>query len=420
VKTNTLKLLVLLIISSYFGAYAKCEEVKITKINFLIERITKKYQPSAELKQLMKLFKDKYKTDPAWVDEYYAKIKDERNKFQAEQQKAKDELSSMGDDAINYILSRYKQASNSRDIIQKMRLLSYINTPVSQQILKDMALGQGIYSKRKNSSAAQLYIKNLKDKRQAIEFLDCSERNVQSKALQGLRGVAIDAVLFEKISPYLNGNDFGLRMTAADAFGKDPNDEFVNQKVEAIIKSIESTLDLPGANIAVSNMIWVGTKKDNLYVNMISALGIMKGADHVLAEKLKGLKDDTRLCVATAMAYRGNASVKNILWEIINDKNSGVLIRSFAVRALPKIATLEDLPKLITLSKQDDLMVVTLGERNMEMRNGKIINEKPNKDWKLIPELEQDYYPTIEREGIKRYPIRDAAKEAIKAISNKI
>lgn len=347
-----------------------------------------------------------------------AAIMDERRRINqrttSEWENVEKQLATMGEVVIEPLVKKYESVEYLYYRPMVIRVIGQLGTTKSQEILKEIALGRGVMGNQTSPDAVRYYIKNLTDKRMAIDFLDSGDRNVISQALSGLNYVSVDMEIFTRVSPFLKSDDFGLRAGAARVFASDPNDTFVSEKVKAIIQSIETANELPNAAEAMdSKFDGIETRKGTVYRYMIEALSEMNDADDALSEIFGKLDGDTKLCVAIAMGSRGHESVKAYLWDAFNHQEFDLPIRTLALRTLGIVGNKTDLPELKKY-ENDTLIQTEWNGAQLLMNHGKIISKNLSKPpW---ADFDMDaVYNDIERSR-KRYPVRESANQAIKMI----
>jgi len=397
-----LPLLSMVILSARFCSAAgpQNDDLHQEKIENLISRINELgyYQePSKEIRN-----------DPNKIKDYWPQQHRKRAKYKAQREKIQAELATMGDDAVDPILRQKGRYGNEFYI----PVLAEIGTPRAMEALRQKTI-QG------NSLAARYYTRKLKDKTKAKGLLDSKDINVQRVALNALRGTAIDSDFLALLNKYLsNSEHLNLQRSAARVIADDPNSTFAEQKVSALIKTIDSVAQLPRA-WEKYQYDWTGCLADIQYRFLTDALVKMKGADAPLrdiSDKVNGL---TRDCVIVARANRGDVSVKPQVYKFIRDPNAMNLIhmRQLAVGSFAHIGDNGDIEFLQDIAKDDSVEIVNLGGPMVELINGQLMFPSDT-----VPDI-QFYSVDTKRWSRARshsmFPIRKKAKKTIQFIEEK-
>lgn len=397
-----LPLLIIIILSARFcgAAQPQNDDLRQEKIENLISRINELgfYQEPPE----------EIRNDPNKLGEYWPEQYKKREKYKPQREKAQSELAAMGDDAIDLILQQTQRYSNTL----YLPVLAEIGTPRAMEVLRQKAIDG-------SSNAARNYTRKLKDKTKAKSLLDSTDINVQNVALNALRGTAIDSDFLALLNKYLSQSKYyNVRRSAARVMADDPNSTYAEQKVSAIIKTIDSVAQLPRA-WEKYQYDWIGSLADIQYQFLTDALAKMKGADEPLrdiTDKVNGL---TRDCVIVARAYRGDASVKPQVYRFLRDPNAVKLIhmRRLAVGSFAHIGDNGDVKFLQDIAKNDSVEIVDIGGPMVELINGQLMFPSDR-----VPDIQ---FYSVDTKGWSRarshsmFPIRSEAKKTIQFIEEK-
>jgi len=394
-----LPLLIIIILSARFcgAAQPQNDDLRQEKIENLISRINELgfyQQPPEEIRN-----------DANKLRKYWPEQSKKRGKYKAQREKAQSELAAMGDDAIDLILQQTQPTSG----IWYIPVLAEIGTPRAMEVLRQKAMDG-------SSNAARSYTRKLKDKTRAKSLLDSTGINVQRVALNALRGTAIDSDFLALLNKYLLDPKFPLRKNAVRVMADDPNSTYAEQKVSAIIKTIDSVAQLPRA---WEKYQYVGSLADIQYQFLTDALAKMKGADEPLREITDKVNGLTRDCVIVARAYRGDDSIKPKVYRFLRDPNAMNLIhlRQLAVGSFTRIGDNGDVKFLQDIAKNDPVEIVDIGGPMVELINGQLMFPSD-----MVPYIQ---FYSVDTKGWSRarsysmFPIRSEAKKTIQFIEEK-
>lgn len=380
-------------------------------------------EPASEIEQLIAFLEKKPPVSAA--SEAIKHEPDEYKRFEYLQQKWQDEakhrqavqdtidqLAAMGDMAVDPIVRKMKSKDRSPEFTgYALMVLGKINTPKSQQALLSIALGKnGISSSM--SFAIEYYVKNLKDKSQAIVFLKSNDDGLIEDVLNSLRGSSIDDPLFSSLEYLMQSNRFdsygcvSIKEKTARILASDPNVALANRKMKAIVAAMETVEDMPGAHDRYQDNV-TGTTAGITYSYLTRALIQVKGltADS-LKPYLEQLKGRAKLCVEIVLADKGDASVKESLKKSVLDIHVDYLIRRLALEKLEQISTHEDLPYFEELSKTDPVEVYIIGESMVEMVDGKPLLKMDEEELEFLNLRLRSTMPIT-----KCFPIRDQCRD---------
>jgi len=287
--------------------------------------------------------------------EYFRTRNIEFEKLDAQYAKARASLVTMGEIVIKPLVEEYFRHKSAKFEKEAVLVLKEIGTSGAQEVLLNMALGQGKFGSP-DRWAARNYIEAVKNKADIRKLLVSKSPDILSDALLALKGQPIDEQLLKQLEELLESNDYFVRLNAAMVIGQDPGEKYSEQKVSAIINAIDKAEKWPEAHQQFPGYLSYGTIADHMYFRLIDALGTMKGLDVHLQDVSNETKGKTHWCILIARAQRGDSSVKDKMYEIIRNSNAG-LLRSSAVWSLGRIGTLDDLPFLQEVAKTDPLQV---------------------------------------------------------------
>lgn len=298
----------------------------------------------------------------AYEDDYRRALQDHEKLVE----NAINRLVVMGDPVVQTLLTEYKKKSHkdldgeglSQYRVNIIRALGKINTPCSQEIVLQIALGQ-IAELGPSPIAAEVYVDNLQTKSDAIPLLD--NKYLQSCVLRRLKGAALDQALYEKCKTFLSSPDFGLRTRAAEVVCSDPHADWAWEKVNALVRSLQTVADMPHAGRKFQTA-WLGTTADNTYAELTRAMMGIAGlnASHIKPH-MQTLEGGPRFCLEILLAGLKDASGKEALKNHIQDIHSGTVLRLMALDQFEKIMTDEDKTFLTQLSQNDPLLIYDLG-----------------------------------------------------------
>ncbi len=310
----------------------------------------------------------KYATYTALQEDYRRALQEHEKRLE----NAINRLAAMGDPVVQTLLTEYKKKSHkdldgeglSQYRVNIIRALGKINTPCSQEIVLQIALGQ-IAELGPSPIAAEVYIDNLQTKSDAIPLLD--NKYLQSCDLRRLKGAALDQAIYEKCQTFLSSPDYGLRTRAAQVVCSDPHADWAWEKVNALVRSLQTVADMPHAGRKYQSQ-WLGTTADNTYAELTRAMMGIAGlnASHIKPH-MQTLEGGPRFCLEILLAGLKDASGKEALKNHIQDIHSGTVLRLMALDQFEKIMTDEDKTFLTQLSQNDPLLIYDLGGPRYEI-----------------------------------------------------
>jgi len=264
--------------------------------------------------------------------------------------KAITDLFAIGDSVIKPMMDRIQQNDNALLQHHAVQVLKAIATPKAQQALLDIAL------KKDSHWAAINYIETLNNKSDARKLLVSKNADILFSALHAMRGIELDKELLEKLQLLTQSLDAKVRIQATGVMGADPAEKYTAEKVDVLIDSIKTAEKVKDSHKKLPNPQAIGNVSDDVYFQIIDALTKAKGIDKHLKYKTNSLDGKTKYCVIIAQANRGDSSVKQDLYRIINDPNAG-LLKCGAVIAFNYIGNSDDLPFLHKIALTDTLAI---------------------------------------------------------------
>lgn len=331
----------------------------------------------------------------------------------AEMDQAMAELRAIGDGAIEPLMVELRRSHMSAHFRHRtVGLLRSIGTPKAREGLLQIALGQ--YSPREFGSgwAARKYVEIMQEQSDAKKLLVSNDTDVQAVALSALRGVSVDIELLTRLEGFLQSDHY-LRASAAKVIATDPERTLVQQKVSALVRSLETVEQLPRAGEKYQ-YDRVGTLADNVFYQLTDSLSKTRGTEHYLHAETSKAQGNVRLCLTITRGHRGDTSVKGELYNFLKDSKARTmtLMRCSALQAFEVVGTVDDLPFLQGIAETDSLEVVDFGGPLFEILDGKIVNT--GERMRPIP---VKTHPNWSR--ARGYPVRSAAKRAIEAIEKR-
>lgn len=339
-------------------------------------------------------------------------------------------LTAVGDPAIDPLVERIKIAKKSENQAFLRRvpfILSEIGSSKADNTLLDMALGRNTFKNFGVDEAASVRYVNMmvdrRDRKACRVFLVNDQGLNYGYALHAIEGIELDRELLTKVIELL-----GKRAHIEDAvqvLAADPSISFVEEKVQALVKSIEAIPGIPG-KLPFGGEMRPLTEEDSLYCAHVRALGQLKGADEPLRQCLEKTTDTrVRHCLMIALALRGDlASARESLQSFLKDPEYRTLVgmRSLCVKeCFSKYGEKQDLPFLKEFSETD------LYNQERDTRFASIYWHRWGNEYINLKEREarDPYFIETHQENLAQagadvvkiiYPIREAAKKAIEAI----
>ncbi len=306
-----------------------------------------------------------------------------------------------------------------------------MNTPRADDALLDMALGRNAFKQFGfEALAAVTYVDMMVDRRdrKACRVFLVNDQGLNyGYALRAIEGIELDRELLTKVIELL-----GKRAHIEDAvqvLAADPSISFVEEKVQALVKSLEAIPGIPG-KLRFGGEMRPLTEEDSLYCAHVRALGQLKGADEPLRQCLEKTTDTrVRHCLMIALTLRGDlASARESLQSFLKNPKYRTLVgmRSICVKeCFSKYGEKQDLPFLKEFSETD------LYNQERDTRFMSIYWHKWGDAYINLrqSDAQNPHFQEIHREEIARlepgvikiiYPLREAAKRAIQAIETRV
>lgn len=292
------------------------------------------------------------KNDPKKLSKYWAKQADKRVAAKNELREAMRDLAKMGDEAIEPIVDEIR--GNSK--IQYDEVLALIGTKRAREILLDMALGRHGF-KRGSFSAANSYLRTIKNKKEANKLLVSNNVSVKTAALKHLIGVKVDYELFSNLKSLLRQENDSLIVHAGKVLGADDNINLLEPKISLLIKLIEDQVRLFNKDVRKASLkksISINYNKYIIYTDILCNIK-GKGTKDILREMTNKFDNlHVKRSIIIARAHNGEKRVKNDIYKIIKE-TEGKNIRKLAISAFEYIGTSEDLLFLKSIGKTDPL-----------------------------------------------------------------
>lgn len=357
------------------------EQLFEDEINHLIKRLIELSYYQAPPEEIRK--------NPSKLSKYWAGQAEKRWNAKTERNKIIAELSHYGDKAIEPIL---RDLSNVPQI-GYADILARIGTPKARNILLDVALGKSSY-RGNNISAAEYYLKVIRDKIEAKKLLVAEDINVLVMALRALEGVAIDNELFYLLEKLLHSKEGIVVSHAGNVLTADDNTKIIKKKVLLLVKLIEEHDAFLTKKLSKIQSKNKELKKDNKIIIYTNTLCKVKGALDTLRKISSQPKSDrVRISIVIARAHNGDITVKKEVINIIQ-KTEGSYLRKIALESFESIGT-----------KQDIIFVQTIAESDTF--------ESVIYTTKIIDNVRYDHVPQ------KIYPIRNEARRIINIINKR-
>jgi len=368
-------------------------------------------------------------TDPnADTSKYHERYVTHKNRITS----ATQELARMGDPVIDRIVGGMGRVGYGNFSYHAPEALKLIGSKKAQDALLDMALGRNAFEP--SSNAAHTYMQMMRERKDYAAckvLLDCPDRGVQSEGLSGISGIALDAELFQKVRKYLTHPYPALRNSALFVISDDPSPDLAEEKVQAMVELLHGVKDIPDANLKIWEFEHMnrGNVADSHYSRYVSVLWQITGSDAALRKQMAAAPEGiVRHCLALALAWRDHVEeVRATLQSFLKDSNYRTMsnLRQRCVDAFRTYGHPQDIPFLKELAASDPycLDVYRGGVSGfLEKWGDEYINltkdQRDNpKEW-FYPEMGElmGFQP---KPAETTYPIRLAAKLAIKAIEDR-
>jgi len=278
--------------------------------------------------------------------------------YQADLNEAMVNLAAMGDTVIEPVTVILKRGSSSTFQRMSVLLMKEIATPKAQSLLLDIAMNRLPFERKISPRwVASSYLEIAKDKLIASKnLLSSQDPEVLFEALSAMKGFALDEDVLKRVYSFCESQNTELRGQAISVIGADPNEENAEKKLDVLLHSYETAGLINDADMKFHNPMAIGTISDGVRFSVIRALNQAKWNNQVFIEKTNRLDGIKKQCVIIVRAYRGDASVKSNIYEILNDPNSGML-KTSAIMAFKNIGDHEDIPFLRQIVSSDSLNV---------------------------------------------------------------
>jgi len=345
---------------------------------------------------------------------------------------ATQELARMGDPAVDRIIGRLRRAQSGNFRQGGLEALKLIGSKKAQDALLDMALGRNGFEP--SSDAARTYGHMMwegKDYAACKVLLSSSDVGVQSAGLSGMRRIALDLDLFEKVRKYLTHPDPALQDRALSVIADDPSPDLAEEKVQAVVELLRGVKDIPDGGLKKREQghMGPGNGADSHYSRYVWYLWQITGSDAALRKQMASAPEGiVRHCLALALAWRDHVEeARESLQSFLKDSNYRTMsnLRQRCVDAFLTYGHPQDIPFLKELAASDPYSVdVYRGGVSgfLEKWGDEYINltkdQRDNpKEW-FYPEMGElmGFQP---KPAETTYPIRLAAKLAIKAIEDR-
>ncbi|HPS02888.1 MAG TPA: hypothetical protein PLA90_15220 [Candidatus Sumerlaeota bacterium] len=325
----------------------------------------------------------------------HKKVQQAYSIYREEQLNASRELSRMGDSVVEILVEQIKKGKDGdfRDRLET--ILSRINTQKAREVRKNLNRGR----------------------------LDSKSGYVVNEGLIGIKDIELDADLLTKVTACLK-NPYRMQ-DALDVLAADPSSDFSTEKVQAITQSMLAQVGKPGMKFGYRNFegAGIGSVADSIYRKHVWTLSRMKSVDETIRNEI-GVQPEgiVRDLLKIALALRGDMkSERESLKTFLKNPEYRTLAnnRLFCVEAFNKFGDKTDLPFLKELANSDPYSVEEYdffpkcekwGEEYINRTKDQIEYEKDA----FAPK--QTMCPEKQIPTKVTYPIREAAKGAIRAI----
>jgi HEAT repeat protein len=236
-----------------------------------------------------------------------------------------------------------------------VRVLQGVNSEQSRAILRRMALGEaGERDPGLEDWAARALIAC--DRREAWALLASATPEVLTSALNAVVGQPVDEKHMPLLRKCLAHQEDLVRWRAADVLADDPTGKRSDETLQVVAEALAAIPRLPNVNAPYRQFPPTGwTVGEACYHRYVYILVRVKADDEALRALAKRMEGRGRDAVLLALAQRGDKTVHDDLVKLAQDSKAD-LFRAWAVTALRKIGTSEDLPLLRTLAKTDPLV----------------------------------------------------------------
>lgn len=279
-----------------------------------------------------------------------------------------------------------------------LQVLALTHTPEAQEYLLWLAVSAT------NTYAAVLYLENNWDLAGARKLLALRDMSLLVINHFTEHKVPSDAEILKETARLLQTDNFIVRGNCAYYLETDSSTNGARQKVEMLVKSLQSLEQLSGFTnrmLMAFEVIHVWTEGGHACRGMINALADSGGISLELLRELTprepGLARD---CVLVARSWKKDASVKPELYRIIREQSVG-LLRYHAVNSFMRNGALADVPELEWVATHDPLF-------------GELDNEGKEQYRAFLRET----FRTGAEVPDRIYPIREAALETIRRIKS--
>jgi len=299
------------------------------------------------------------------------------------------------DEAVVAIMKQYNGTRSNSLRHRAVQVLQRLGTAKARGALLDVALGRTADKLPSSHGwAARAYLTVIPNKADARELLASNDSGVLNAALLALRGQPVDEELMERLRQIARRKE-GWKdgwnapaFAAADVASADPRPVLLEERVALLVDLLSDVAGMPGKDKPIRHGHM--NRVEAAYFSLLIDLTDMPAeAGPLLKQASAKRRGVQREVLIIARARRGDATAREGIGAILADKKAG-LRRAWAARALGVIGSAKDLPLLKRLAETDPLA---------RERGG-------------------DVGPPGFRQA-KFYPVREAAKDAIRAVEQK-
>ncbi len=292
-----------------------------------------------------------------------------------------DELSAKGEDVVSLLFEEYK-IPNPLIVLRNtviLEALKEIGSDQAKKVLLELAFYHVPDAGNLGMRAAQTYVAIENDGSKIAQLLESPEDGVSDIASEALVGKTLNLEITKALGKQLNSKTIFAHRYVPAAFAKDSSVFLADEKIGFLLNSFSNLKNMENSDRQAYGSVW--TESETAFNNYIQAISKIQGGEQVLRSRIARADSLQREAIIIALALRRLPDVHNDLIKIIESTKDAVK-RALAITGIGIIGEKTDISILQKLADTDTFM-----------RKDQYYNDS--------------------------YPIRDAARQAIKEIEQR-
>lgn len=286
---------------------------------------------------------------------------------------------------VKALADDYRRSTDDGEADEERRLalamaLKAVGTEAAAEALLALAM-DSVPGQWSNYHLVIAYSGLVSDADGLARVLDSRSETSRAVALQQMRGKRLTVASARAVGGQLASTSWSLWVLASDVLTRDPASETAEVKIDLLLETYPQALERFGKEEPLFKPYGSPrTEREAVIFATISSLEAVWGGKAVLQQRLAEAGEPQATLVAIALARLGETAVRPRLWRIIGESQDG-FVRLMAVEAVGRSAVADDAPLLEALAESDPFM-------------------------------------RISADGAESYPVREAAREVLKALAN--